>query len=53
MPYKAHLLIELSKLADMDNNWRVKAEYDKQAERAQATAAELVDRKSAGSPDKP
>ena len=29
-PYKAHLLIELSKLADMDNNRRLKAEYDKQ-----------------------
>ncbi len=43
-PYKANLLIELSKLADMDNNGRLKAEYDKQAERAQATAAELEDR---------
>ncbi len=52
-PYKAQLLIELSKLADMDNNRRLKAEYDKQAERAQATAAELVDRKGAGSPNKP
>jgi hypothetical protein len=39
--YKTNLLLELSKLAEMNNDLRLRAEYQKRFEAAQATTSEL------------
>lgn len=43
--YKTNLLMELSKLAEMDKNLLLKAEYDKQYQAAQHTTVELSSRR--------
>jgi hypothetical protein len=41
--YKTNLLIEMSKLAEMDHKLRLKAEYDRQMKAAQSKTKELSD----------
>ena len=51
--YKTNLLLELSKLAEMDNNLRLKTEYERQADAARNTLFEFVNRKSSNPSTKP
>jgi tetratricopeptide (TPR) repeat protein len=51
--YKTNLLLELSKLAEMENNFLLKAEYERQADAARNTLFEFVKRKSNNSSAKP
>lgn len=44
--YKTNLLLELLKLAEMDNNLLLKTEYERQADAARNTLFEFVKRKS-------
>jgi hypothetical protein len=51
--YKTNLLLELSKLAEMENNFVLKTEYERQADAARNTLFEFVNRKSNNSSAKP
>lgn len=51
--YKTNLLLELSKLAEMDNNFPLKAEYEKQSEAAQSTTIELSKKRENNALPKP
>ena len=51
--YKTNLLLELSKLAEMDNNLLLKTEYERQADAARNTLFEFVNRKSSNPSTKP
>ena len=51
--YKTNLLMELSKLAEMDNNLLLKSEFEKQADAARNTLFEFVNRKSNNRSAKP
>jgi tetratricopeptide (TPR) repeat protein len=50
--YKTNLLIEMSKLAEMDHKLRLKAEYDRQMKEAESKTRELSERKQ-NPPTKP
>ena len=51
--YKTSLLMELSKLAEMENNLQLKAEYERQADAARNTLFEFVHRHANSSTNKP
>jgi tetratricopeptide (TPR) repeat protein len=51
--YKTNLLLELSKLAEMDDNLLLKKDYEGQLAAARSTMKELINRDSDGPPNKP
>lgn len=51
--YKTSLLLELSRLAEMDNNFLLKAEYERQREAALSTTLELSKKRESNATTKP
>lgn len=51
--YKTNLLLELSKLAEMDNDLLLKSDYERQADAARSTAKELMKKHASDPPIKP
>lgn len=51
--YKTNLLLELSKLAEMDNDQLLKSDYERQTDAARSTAKELMKKHASRPPGKP
>lgn len=51
--YKTNLLLELSKLAEMDNDLLLKSDYERQTDAARSTTHELMKRHASNPPIKP